>query len=848
MALRRHLRPGVKAVVTRWQRIEGPRGPITEVDWSDWLDNDKQLDPYLVWADHTDLAGMGGWGANLRQSNNDRWPLLIEFTEERTILPAATAGGVCSVDAAAGCDPTLGLIEIGGAYKSQGLPNDSLLARSRYVTGRVQPCALRQLLQCGRIRRFQLGLARVPETNAVPRDFEARPSAGVADLVVIGIIDDGCAYAHPAFRDSEGDTRVRYLWDQDPQSRNTAVGWKLPAGLGYGAELDPQALKVAVEQIGSPWAPYEYTGYVPVRLDLGIHGTQLATPGRLALPPRSMRRDTHGSGVMHLAAGRPPPGSASALGGQELDRGTVRSDAAGACPIVFVQLPSRAVLDTSGGSLGVHVLDALRYLELRASSLGERKDKTSLVVDLVANVSYGAIAGPHDGTSILELAFESFVRERENTWIVVAAGNSHRARTHAQLLLTRGGDAGHFVWRVGADNPLESYLEVWLPSAWHHNGQALPEGALRDFVLQVRAPGTVEPRTVRMGELWLLPAEGTAPDRTPRAGIVFARRVAQGDHGTMVLLAVGPTRRGLSGAPAARQPAPHGDWVVQVHWAGASEPNVADTCLDQGALVHAWAERNDLLYGLVRPQQSSVVADQPVPEPTEYTPDSMRPLRADTLSCEPPWALRPDPALGSTANVERPPDGPHWRPWNFVKLPHDARNLVPSRGQVVVVGGYRLADSEMTAYSSGGPVRGSAGEATNAASLRDAARRSSPLPHHGPAIDAPADVGTALRGVRVAGMHAGQGARLSGTSAAAPQVTRLIANLRSELIGTTPPVTAALQAKQDDRLDQRARELGWFDQPPRPSLAPQVGDSSAARPTPSPTMDDLFRRGRHRVR
>jgi hypothetical protein len=824
-------------MAARWENIDGSRGPITGIDWAVWLPgHSTSIDPYLVWGDHTKLAGMGGWDGRVRDELNDgRWPLLIELACDEQPLPIVGQTPSASVSP---CDPVFGLIEIPGAYKIQPLVGPPT-AISRFITGRVQPEALAQLLASPSIRRFELGLARLPRTRPEPRPEDATPVSGKKVQVVMGFIDDGCPYAHPAFRDPRTrGTRVRYLWDQDPdRSADDPEDWWMPAdGLGYGAELRPYALDTVVGQTVSPWAPYEAADYVPVRLDLGINGSRLDTPGRLPRPARSMRTSTHGSGVMHVAAGRPLPIDPHRLRGTECDRGPDWQDAAGEMALLFVQLPSRSILDTSGGSLGVHVLDGLYYLEWRANQLGRVKSEQVpdiRTVELVVNISYGAVAGPHDGSSILERAIEDFVRRRSKTWVVTAAGNSHRSRTHAQLLLSPGCDAGHFVWRVGADNPLESYLEIWLPYSWHHDGEPFAPALLSTFRFTVQAPGDVEPCNVRMGEHWLLP-DSTDRRKTPRAGVVFARKVVQGEHGTMVLLALAPTQMAVPGTRPPRSTAPHGDWVVQVHWAGASECAPAGSDKDTGVLVHAWAERNDLVYGLTRRQQSAVFSDQPAPEPTEFSPSSLRMRRERDFSGEPPWAMRPEPALGSIANVGPVQGGSNSRPWDVVSELVDDK--VHEYGRVVVVGGYRLADGEMTAYSSGGPARGTHAEARAAAAVR-AGVAASPGERTGPDLDAPSDVGTSLPGVRVGSMLPGSVARLSGTSAAAPRVARLIANLRHEM-ASTPPVP----------MDETARCAGWSESPSESGVARERDASGAARPTPTPTVDDLFRRGRQRVR
>lgn len=55
--------------------------------------------------------------------------------------------------------------------------------------------------------------------------------------VVIGVIDTGVEYNHPAFRDADGNCRIRAVWDQN-SSRGNA-----PANFGYGSEFaTPEAI------------------------------------------------------------------------------------------------------------------------------------------------------------------------------------------------------------------------------------------------------------------------------------------------------------------------------------------------------------------------------------------------------------------------------------------------------------------------------------------------------------------------------------------------------------------------------------------------------------------------------
>ena len=207
-------------------------------------------------------------------------------------------------------------------------------------------------------------------------------------------------------------------------------------------------------------------------------------------------------------------------------------------------------------------------------------------------------------------------------------------------------------------------------------------------------------RTVRCGEACLYEADGSDGAFEAVAGIVFSARVAQGLHGTMVLVAAAATRRPFN-APG-RAVAPHGRWTVGLSL--PDEPGFDDV---REIVVQAWVERNDLLYGNRRGQQSTVEGEDPVPEPTEYTSEALlyfggggAPWADPAL----PEAFQPRPSLGTLAGAATPK---RCKPFFSAE--------VQSTGHVVAVGGLRLADDEVPSYSSGGPAYLSSSGRTSAA-------------------------------------------------------------------------------------------------------------------------------------
>ena len=103
------------------------------------------------------------------------------------------------------------------------------------------------------VRYIQIG------TPVQPMMDKARPSAGVDKVhtgeslpmpytgkgVVVGIIDGGFDYTHPAFTDdATGATRIKRVWEQG------STGGTSPAGFGYGLELTtPEAILSAKSDV-----------------------------------------------------------------------------------------------------------------------------------------------------------------------------------------------------------------------------------------------------------------------------------------------------------------------------------------------------------------------------------------------------------------------------------------------------------------------------------------------------------------------------------------------------------------------------------------------------------------------
>src|SRR6266581_4297263 len=401
-------------------------------------------DPYFAWAFESRFRYLLPRGAD------DRIPIIIE-------LKGTTAQEFASGKWRAP-DGWQKWLRIPPLYLS---PPDGL-ERATYCTATVTREFFKQLAKHPVLKEVvqrvglgsHIGLTADGKLQEVVHLMAKAPKAGVA---VIGIMDDGLAFAHQRFR-RIGASRVEYLWRQD---------WpdNLPWLQVYGAELQKKDAG-GIPGIDSRIAQCTHAGLVDedeiYRLTGHVdYASNLHHPAAL--------RRSHGTHVMDLAAG--------------FDEASAPADR----PIVAVQLPVQTTADTSGGKLDNPVLDGLWYLASRADSVAA--DMHSGRLPLVVNLSYGLIAGPHDGSSPIERAIDQFIALRSTPKapmaVVVAAGNNRLSRCHASFHLEAHGvqgDRHSLTWRILPDDRTPSYLEIWLPN-----------GGWPSVRVQVTPPGGAAP-------------------------------------------------------------------------------------------------------------------------------------------------------------------------------------------------------------------------------------------------------------------------------------------------------------------------------------------------------------------
>ena len=475
----------------------------------------SDVDPYLRWSE------LGRWAGHASAAGDGWVPLLVQ------------------ADAA-----------LHPAFGNLSSPPWSDGAGSLFFTARVPVSQV--LPHAARARRVEFGLPQ-PSIAAAARSGSvagagagagARPVPPMAGLV-LAVVDRGCALLQRAFRDGTGGrTRLLGVWEQG----RTAVRapWVVPAGLGYGRELDRAAIDALLARTTPTGA-----GEAALYRDLDM---LLDEGGRL-------RGAAHGTHVLDVMAGRHPVARSPGAG-------LAPADAASERPLVFVDVPAPGPRDTTGASGGAYLLDALRYIRLRAGP----------GVPVLVNISLGALAGPHDGSSLTEQAFDAFLDADRAMAVTVAAGNAGLERWHVRGMV-RHGQPVTLGWHLRPDDPTDSFAELWFDTEAATAATTVrldsPDGRHAELMLPAAAAAT--------GREALIGGTGGSTGGAPVAALL-ARPAGAVGRGAMVLVAVGP----CAGARAAAR---HGLWRITVASSGAVP-------------IAAWVQRDEPVWEGGTPVQS----------------------------------------------------------------------------------------------------------------------------------------------------------------------------------------------------------------------------------------------------
>ena len=516
------------------------------------------------------------------------------------------------------------------------------------------------------LRRIDLGTPTTTLFDPTPTQAVLQPLATIPPQVtIVAVIDDGLAFAHERFRFADGTTRFKYFWDQDDIPANVLLpGNKVVPGFGFGHEMTGSQIDALMGQC-------THTGVIDEDEVYRQAGQKLVA-----------RRAAHGTHVMDIACGLDPV------------------DATETSPyIIGVQLPKWVTEETSGALLTPLVDAAIAYILNRADLIAAGANSAPLPV--VINLSYGTIAGPHDGTGALEAAIDEWIALRGSPLsIVLPAGNHYLARCHAHLKLSHHTTSHtphtHLTWRVQPDDKANSFVEVWLPLK-------AQDGHRPHLAFRIQTPTGQYSSWIHPGGHWRWPSandvrfEATYYDYTGQR--------------PWLKLAMGPTQTYDTPTYANVPTVPSGNWRIEIE-------------NHRGALdFDAWVQRGDTPFG------------------------------------HPLWGRQSrydDPAYVRFDLAGRPEQTDNASPIHR----RGTLNAIATGQYSTVVGGFRHSDGVIAEYSGSGP----------------AATRT------GPDASAVADDSVAARGVVAAGTRSGSAIALRGTSVAAPQVTRRIADLMTQQV------------------------------------------------------------------
>lgn len=522
-----------------WTKL--PKGEFTGIDWAK-PNATTGFDPYLIWAESDNFSGYG--------DKPPKWlPIAVELTPGTTVQQFIAAAS-----------PKW--LHVPPVYTSRAAPKGL-----RFCTARVRPAFFKQLQPGGSLHalvlRLELGLPAAEYADDPTQGSQDNPpphsngSSYPAELntgkllsgKVLALIDDSLALAHANFL-HQGKARTRYFWRQDARGMG-----RTPAGLGYGHELTSADINAAMQA-------NVYNGLVDesaVYVALGLSTLGKKMPRREHFFHALDTSVSHGTHVMDLAAGPRTLLAQMANLPPSFDAPpswAMANDDASRAPLIAVQLDYDTVRDTSGGSMNVHVLDGLMYVLSRCADSAK----------VTTNISFGTLAGPHDGTSLLEAAMDQLITLLNGRLqIALAAGNSYQQRTHANATLSKGKHVT-LHWQELPDDSTQSFVELWI------------EEGREGLEIKITPPGRAALPPLKFGEsgMW------TDGGKQPLCALIYPKKVATGRRGTCALLALEPTFS-FSDKTAT---APSGVWEIVLTNTGQLP-----------VTVDAYIERDDVVSG-----------------------------------------------------------------------------------------------------------------------------------------------------------------------------------------------------------------------------------------------------------
>lgn len=369
--------------------------------------------------------------------------------------------------------------------------------------------------------------APAPFMALVPQESAGQP---LPQAQVIGaVIDNDIGFLNTTFRHRDGpdagNTRVEAIW---LQSRECLASTPLPPinAVQLGRILRKPEIDAMIHD--DPRDEVRIYGEINDALHVW-HPFRGPPPG-----------DSHGTAVADLAYG------------QDM----CASDNPCAVPLMAVQLPPEAAVDTTGTYSESYIVQGVRWLCAEAR---RRAPQARLVI----NISYGVLAGQKDGGKFIEaqIAREITLAEAlgQQVHVVYAYGNSLNTQQVARVQIAPGATSDPLVWVIQPDDPVPNFLELrTLTSGRMPHLASLPEG----LAVTVTAPDGGQVIQAAPPPGTAVPPLGATRNGAPVRLYHAPERAVSGRPDCLGFynLAIAPTRRIDPDLPIA----PAGDWRITI--------------------------------------------------------------------------------------------------------------------------------------------------------------------------------------------------------------------------------------------------------------------------------------------
>ena len=277
----------------------------------------------------------------------------------------------------------------------------------------------------------QVGRKRTYAGTALPVAVSGPPTKPI-----VAIIDDGIGFLHRRFRFDDLHSRFRAVW---LMGENQAINLVIPA-LGNGVFTGRIFERAEIDALLA-------SGRAESDIYHQLNDQMLPSDGHKS----TNRAVGHGTHLLDLAAGSDPT--------------AIPADPIAATELLAVQLPSRAIEDTSGRRSDHLIVQALRWIISRAGHAVGDPSNNSAPVPLLVNLSLGSLAGPKDHTAFLanwlDYEINRFSNQPGNPKmrITAAYGNAYREKLVADFTLG-GHQSVEFDWCILPDDRTPSFMEL----------------------------------------------------------------------------------------------------------------------------------------------------------------------------------------------------------------------------------------------------------------------------------------------------------------------------------------------------------------------------------------------------